>query len=77
LFTVTDDGIGISEEAQGQLSYVMGQIDEAMDRRYSGIGLGLRYVAFIARYHHGQFSFKSQLGEGSEFYLALPLRSPV
>lgn len=75
LFTVTDDGIGIGEEAQAQLSYVMGQIDEAMDRRYSGIGLGLRYVAFIARYHHGQFAFESRLGEGSTFYLCVPLRA--
>jgi signal transduction histidine kinase len=42
----------------------------------SGSGLGLAIVRSIAERHHGQVWAESQLGKGSTFYLAIPMRQP-
>lgn len=72
LIAVHDQGAGISEEQLGRLfkRYARGR-----DRRGEGLGLGL-YLSreFVAR-HGGDIWAESREGQGSTFYVALPLES--
>lgn len=38
-----------------------------------GFGLGLAFVAYIAELHHGEIEITSQLGQGSQFCIWLPV----
>ena len=70
LIAVSDQGTGISEEQRATLfrRYARGR-----DRRGEGLGLGLFLSkAFVAR-HGGVIWVESQLGEGSTFFVALPV----
>ncbi len=69
LFSVKDNGYGMSEEQQAQLfqKYKRG------DTKAVGTGLGLYLVRLIVEAHKGHISVESSLNEGSEFKLSLPL----
>jgi two-component system phosphate regulon sensor histidine kinase PhoR len=72
LIAVHDQGSGISEEQFGRLfqRYARGR-----DRKGEGLGLGL-YLSreFVAR-HGGEIWAESREGQGSTFYVALPLEN--
>jgi two-component system phosphate regulon sensor histidine kinase PhoR len=72
LIAVHDQGGGISEEQFGRLfqRYARGR-----DRKGEGLGLGL-YLSreFVAR-HGGDIWAESREGQGSTFYVALPLEN--
>lgn len=71
LVCVADQGQGIVEE----------EIETLFDRftrgkqshQEMGAGLGLHYVATVAKRHHGEIRVDSQLLRGSQFTLELPL----
>lgn len=71
-FAVIDTGIGIAPENIEKLFKPFIQIDSALNRKYSGTGLGLSLVKQIAELHGGSVRVESQLGKGSCFYLDLP-----
>jgi two-component system phosphate regulon sensor histidine kinase PhoR len=74
LIMVEDQGGGISEEQRGMLfrRYARGR-----ERRGEGLGLGLYLSrAFVMR-HNGVIWVESTIGEGSCFYVALPLDLPL
>lgn len=71
-FAVTDTGIGIAPENMARLFRPFVQIDSALNRQYSGTGLGLTLVKQIAELHGGQVQVSSDLGVGSCFSLDLP-----
>jgi GAF domain-containing protein len=73
---VEDRGIGIPAQA---LPYVFDrfyQADGSTTRRFGGAGLGLTIVKQIIEAHGGQVGVHSAEGQGSIFYLTLPLASP-
>ncbi len=76
--TVSDTGVGISEEEQSLIfekfrqgtSAVPGA--DAMTREHSGTGLGLSIVRELCRLLGGEVTLQSELGKGSSFYVHLP-----
>jgi PAS domain S-box-containing protein len=74
--SVTDTGIGISQEGLEHLFTPFSQIDNGLARRFEGTGLGLAMVKLLAELHGGAVAVQSALGEGSCFTVWLPLRAP-
>lgn len=72
---VKDNGIGISQEHLNLIFTRFYQIEPHLSRRYEGLGLGLAVVKELAEMQGGRVWVNSRPGEGSEFYVALPLAS--
>jgi signal transduction histidine kinase len=69
---VIDRGVGISTEDQAKLFTRFGRIQST--QHVQGTGLGLWLSREIARMHDGDLTVQSELGSGSTFVLAVPLR---
>ncbi|WMW24614.1 PAS domain S-box protein [Methanolobus sediminis] len=72
--SVSDDGIGISQEEQKKLFTPFYQADSSTARKYQGTGLGLSIVKKIVELHGGTISMESEPGNGSTFTFTLPLK---
>jgi PAS domain S-box-containing protein len=73
IFEVSDTGIGISPMDQPRLFERFFRLPQAGGQENQGSGLGLAIVRSIAERHFGQVWVESQLGQGSTFYLAIPI----
>ena len=71
-FTVTDTGIGMSEEQMQRLFRPFEQTASHIATRYGGTGLGLAITRNIAEMMGGSVSVESTQGIGSSFCLELP-----
>ncbi|TAF07588.1 MAG: PAS domain S-box protein [Nostocales cyanobacterium] len=69
---VIDTGIGIALENLNKLFQPFIQIDSALNRQYTGTGLGLALVKRIVEIHGGKVGISSELGVGSCFTVDLP-----
>lgn len=74
---VSDTGIGISSENVPKLFQPFVQIDSALNRKYSGTGLGLALVKKIVELHDGRVGLISELGIGSCFTIDLPCKAQI
>lgn len=71
--TITDTGIGMSEE---QLRHVFDRFyraDAVRSRKEGGTGLGLAIAKWIVEAHQGTLTVDSKLGVGSTFHIMLPI----
>jgi len=73
---VKDSGVGISPIDQPRLFERFFRIVRRDGGKEKGSGLGLAIVKSIVERHHGRVWVESQLGEGSTFFIELPLRQP-
>ena len=73
LFRITDDGYGISPENQVKLFQRNVRIHRKEWKRVKGSGLGLFIVKNVAERHGGDCWVESAEGEGSTFFLSIPL----
>ena len=72
---VWDTGIGISKEDQTQLFIPFLQLDGRLQRKYSGVGLGLALVNRLVEMHGGKINVDSEPGLGSRFTVTLPIEA--
>src|SRR5579859_908912 len=70
---VVDTGIGLSEEQQRIVFEPFVQADASIRRRFGGTGLGLAICRRLARLSGGDVGVISRPGEGSCFWLTLPV----
>lgn len=73
IFSVVDRGPGIPEQDQMRLFERFYRVKERGTEGVKGSGLGLAIVKSIAERHGGRAWCHSKRGEGSTFYLAIPL----
>lgn len=76
-FQVSDTGIGMSEEQQGQLFKDFVQVDDTTTRQHDGSGLGLAISRRLCRLMGGDIGVTSVLAQGSTFTVRLPLEVMV
>ncbi len=70
---VKDDGPGIPETARKSIFDSFVQLEGAQSNKRKGTGLGLTISKSIVEAHGGKLDFESTLGEGTNFFIDLPL----
>ena len=72
LFTVTDSGIGISDEILGRLFAPFSQDLDRYRHQFGGVGLGLAITRQLTELMGGTIAVESEEGKGCTFYVSLP-----
>lgn len=76
-FTVSDTGIGITEDKLESIFAVFIQAETSTTRRYGGTGLGLAISRRLVRLMGGELQVSSELGRGSSFSFTLNFTQPA
>lgn len=71
-FAVADTGIGIAPEHHETIFKEFSQVDNPLQERHHGTGLGLPLCRNLAMLLGGEIELESEPGRGSTFYLRIP-----
>lgn len=74
VFRIQDTGIGIEQDKQHLIFEAFQQENGTFTRRYGGAGLGLSISLKLAGLLGGKLDLQSTKGEGSSFFLRLPVQ---
>jgi signal transduction histidine kinase/ActR/RegA family two-component response regulator len=72
-FAIKDTGIGVEKEKLEHIFKAFEQAKKSTSRYYGGTGLGLSISKQLVELQHGKICAESSLGQGSTFYVTLPL----
>ncbi|MDR0964722.1 MAG: ATP-binding protein [Clostridium sp.] len=72
-FEVTDTGIGIPEEDLTHIYERFYRVEKSHSREIGGTGLGLAITRSAVLMHRGTITVTSTVGEGSRFFVRIPL----
>jgi len=74
VFYVMDSGIGIPANKMQKIFHRFTHADNAIARKYGGLGLGLAISKGLTNLLNGKIWCVSDLGKGSNFYFSIPFR---
>ena len=74
LFSVSDTGIGMSDELIGRLFTPFTQAEKSYLRKFQGAGLGLAISKRLVTLMGGSMAVESEDGAGSAFYFFIPFK---
>ena len=72
--SVSDNGIGIPAALQSRVFERFFRVDKGRSRQTGGTGLGLSIVKHTAQYYGGTVGVDSVEGQGSRFWVQIPLK---
>jgi signal transduction histidine kinase/DNA-binding response OmpR family regulator len=70
---VKDSGLGIATKDQPFIFDRFYKVDQPSSVKVDGVGIGLALTKELVEFLNGEISLKSELGEGSEFVIYLPI----
>ena len=74
VISVSDNGIGISNEMLSRIFDMFSQVDSSLERTQGGLGIGLTLVKSLVEMHEGTIeAISSGLDKGSKFIVKLPI----
>ncbi len=71
---VKDNGVGIDMKYKGKIFAKFVQLNNVYSKKESSTGLGLTITKELVELHGGKIWFESVVGEGTTFFVKLPLR---
>lgn len=74
IITVSDNGIGMSQEVVSRLWQIAELYTSPGTKGEKGTGLGLMLCKEFVEKHNGRIWVESEVGKGSDFKIALPVR---
>jgi signal transduction histidine kinase len=72
VFCITDTGIGIAEADIPRALTPFRQIDDPLNRKYEGTGLGLPLAKSLVEMHGGSLELESEPGVGTTVTVCFP-----
>ncbi|MCG6969650.1 MAG: response regulator [Gammaproteobacteria bacterium] len=76
IFSVTDTGIGMTQEQVAHVFAPFHQADKSTSRYYGGTGLGLSISKQLAQRLGGDITCRSEVGKGTQFTLRIAAGEP-
>jgi signal transduction histidine kinase/CheY-like chemotaxis protein len=73
IFEVADTGIGIPPEYHETIFHEFSQVENPLQERHRGTGLGLPLCRNLALLLGGRLWLESELGKGSKFFVEIPI----
>ncbi|MEM9734578.1 MAG: ATP-binding protein [Pseudomonadota bacterium] len=77
IIEISDNGIGIPEEALERLGRPFEQVQAQMTKNHKGSGLGLAIARSLVDLHGGALNIRSKVGDGTTVTVSLPITCAI